>query len=109
MNSLLALLTLAALWIHVTRGGWGGRLALAASVLPLVLAANTARVALVLHVAAAFGEEAALGFFHGASSLVLFGLSLGGLLLVGRAAGCKLDVADGAAVVAPIASAGERA
>jgi exosortase len=90
MSSLLSLLSLAALWMYVTRGSLGGRTAVFAAVLPLVLVANTVRVTLVLLIASLFGQDAALGFFHGASSLVLFGLALAGLLLVSRTFGCKL-------------------
>jgi exosortase/archaeosortase family protein len=60
------------------------------SVIPLVVLANTTRVTLVLLVASAFGQDAAVGFFHGASSLVLFGLALGGLLCVSRIVGCRV-------------------
>jgi exosortase len=90
MSSLLSLLALAALWMYSTRGVLGARLAVFAGVPPLVILANTARVTLVLAVASAFGEDTALGFFHGASSLVLFGLALAGLLVLSRAVGCKL-------------------
>jgi exosortase len=92
MSSLLSLLSLAALWMYATRGGVGGRLIVFAAVLPLVLVANTTRVTLVLLIASLFGQDAALGFFHGASSLILFGLALAGLLLVSRTVGCKLQV-----------------
>jgi exosortase/archaeosortase family protein len=90
MSSLLSLLALAALWMNVTRGPLAGRVACLAGVLPLVVIANTARVTLVLLVANALGEEAALGFFHGVSSLVLFGLALVGLVAFGRTVGCRL-------------------
>jgi exosortase len=89
MSSMLSLLALAALWAYVARGKVPARLSIMASVLPLVLVANTLRVTLVLLVAAWFGEDAATGFFHGASSLILFGLSLAGLLLVSRLVGCR--------------------
>jgi exosortase len=92
MSSLLSLLSLAALWMYATRGGLSSRATVLASVLPLVLVANTTRVTLVLLIASLFGQDAALGFFHGASSLVLFGLALAGLLLVSRMVGCKLSV-----------------
>jgi exosortase len=90
MSSLLSLLSLAALWMYATRGSLSGRVAVFAAVLPLVVVANTVRVTLVLLVGASFGENAALGFFHGASSLVLFGVALTGLLGVSRIVGCKL-------------------
>jgi exosortase len=90
MSSLLSLLSLAALWIYATRGSLPGKVAVFLGVVPLVIISNTMRVTLVLVVAAAFGEDAALGFFHGASSLVLFGLALTGLLVLSRTVGCKL-------------------
>ncbi|MBV9172329.1 MAG: exosortase/archaeosortase family protein [Chloroflexi bacterium] len=90
MSSLLSLLALAAIWVYATRGPLVGRAAVFAGVLPLVVIANTARVTLVVLVAAHFGEDAALGFFHGVSSLLLFGLALGGLLVLSRTVGCRL-------------------
>ncbi|MDQ6671980.1 MAG: exosortase/archaeosortase family protein [Chloroflexota bacterium] len=89
MNSLLSLLALAALWMYVTHGKMSARAAVLLSVLPLVVVANTVRVTLVLFVATWLGQDAALGFFHGASSLVLFGMAVSGLLLVSRVVGCK--------------------
>ena len=59
------------------------------SVAPLVLLANTIRVTSVLMVASWFGQDTALGFFHGASSLVLFGLALVSLLVFSRMLGCS--------------------
>jgi exosortase len=89
MSSLLSLLALAALWMYATRGTVHGRSAVCLSVLPLVVLANTTRVTLVLLVASWLGQDAALGFFHGASDLVLFGLALVGLFVISRVAGCK--------------------
>ena len=89
MNSLLSLLTLGALWTYVAQGSLPGRLAVVLSVLPIVVLANSTRVALVLLVASRFGEETALGFFHGASSLTLFALALSGLVLVSWIVGCR--------------------
>jgi exosortase len=91
MSSLVSLLALAMLWTYVCRGALGARLAVILSVLPLVVIANTTRVALVLLVASHFGQDAAVGFFHGASSLLLFGISLGGLVLVSRMVGCTVS------------------
>lgn len=89
MSSLLSLLALAALWIYLARGPLAGRAVLLASVGPLVIMANISRVALVLLVGRHFGQEVALGFFHSASSLILFGFALAGLLAVGWLVGCK--------------------
>src|SRR5439155_17966190 len=74
MSSLVSLLALAALWVYAARGSIPGRIVVVLSVAPLTILANSIRVTLVLVVAHWFGQDAALGFFHGASSLVLFGL-----------------------------------
>jgi exosortase len=89
MSSLVSLLALAALWVYAARGTLTGRMAVLLSVVPLTIFANSLRVTLVLVVANSFGQEAALGFFHGASSLVLFGFALTGLVAVSRLVGCR--------------------
>jgi exosortase len=89
MNSLLALLGLASVWIHMVQGTVLARLAILASVLPLIIVANITRVTAVVLVAAHFGQDIALGFFHGGSSLLLFGMAVAGLCLVSRMVGCK--------------------
>jgi exosortase len=89
MSSLVSLLALGALWTHVAKGPLPARLVVIASILPLVVVANSTRVALVLVVASWFGQDAALGFFHSVSSLILFGMALIGLMLVSRSVGCK--------------------
>jgi exosortase len=89
MSSLVSLLALAALWVYVATGSPFARAAMVLAVFPLVVIANGVRVTLVLAVASAFGVDAAVGFFHGASSLVLFGVAIAGLLAVGRIAGCR--------------------
>jgi exosortase len=89
MSSLVSLLALAALWTYAARGPMAGRAAVILATVPLVVFANSTRVALVLLIASQFGQDVALGFFHGASSLVLFGMALGGLMLISRMVGCK--------------------
>src|SRR5215472_10931187 len=58
MSSLVSLLALAALWTYAARGSLPGRLVVLLSVAPLTIAANSARVALVLLVANGFGQDA---------------------------------------------------
>jgi exosortase len=94
LSSLLSLVALASLWAYAVRGPRLARGGLLLAVLPLVVAANTLRVTVVLLVATVFGPEVALGFFHGASSLALFGVALGGLLGIGRVLGCRLPLLD---------------
>jgi exosortase len=89
MSSLVSLLALSTLWVSLASGGLVARAIIVAAVLPVVIVANGARVTIVLAVASAFGQDAALGFFHGASSFVLFGFAIAGLLGVGWLVGCK--------------------
>jgi exosortase len=89
MSSLVSLLALAALWTYAARGSVPARMAVMLSVAPLAIAANSIRVAMVLLIAHVYGQEAALGFFHSFSSLVLFGLALTGLYIVSRLVGCQ--------------------
>jgi exosortase len=88
MSSLVSLLALSALWTYVARGSMTARAAVLLSVAPLAIFANSVRVTAVLLVAQLYGQDAAIGFFHGASSLVVFGLALGGLFAVSRLVGC---------------------
>jgi exosortase len=90
LSSLVSLLAVASLWIWFVRGSHLARLSTLLAVVPLVLAANVMRVTAVLAVASDFGPETAVGFFHGASSLVLFGMALAGLIITGRLLGCRL-------------------
>ena len=46
----------------------------------------------VLLVAAGFGPEVAVGLFHAASSLLLFALALGGMVLVSWRIGCRIPL-----------------
>jgi exosortase len=89
MSSLLSLLALGALWTYAARGSLPARFAVLLSVVPIVALANSTRVTSVLLIASWFGEEAALGFFHSVSSLVVFGIALVGLLLISRMVGCR--------------------
>jgi exosortase len=90
MSSLLSLLALSSLWIYLAEGTPLARVAVIASVLPIVIAANVIRVTLVLAVASYVGPDAAIGFFHGASSAVLFGFALASLIAFSWLVGCRL-------------------
>jgi exosortase len=90
MSSLLSLLALSSLWIYLASASLPARAAVIVSVLPIVIVANIVRITLVLIVALRFGPDAATGFFHGASSAVLFGVAIVGLLTFSRVVGCRL-------------------
>jgi exosortase len=89
MSSLVSLVALAALWTHAAKGSVAARLAVLLSVVPLVIVANSLRVAIVLLIADVLGQDAALGYFHSLSSLVLFGVALIGLVAISRTVRCR--------------------
>jgi len=89
MSSLLSLLAISSVWIYFADARPLARIVVIAAVLPIVLLANVTRVTLVVWVADRLGPDAAIGFFHGASSLVLFGVAVTGLVALSEIVGCR--------------------
>jgi len=89
MSSLLSLLAISSVWIYFAQARALARIVVIAAVLPIVLLANVARVTLVVWVADRLGPDAAIGFFHGASSLVLFGVAVTCLVGLSEIVGCR--------------------
>jgi exosortase len=94
MNSLVALMALAALLAYLARGAMWRRVTLFVAGIPIALAANVARIVVILLIATFAGAKAAEGFFHGASGVVVFMFALAGLLVVVRALGLRGILAD---------------
>ncbi len=88
MRSLIALLTLGTLVAYLFRGRWELRLTVVAATLPLALAANVLRVAVILAVAHVSGGAVA-GLLHDLISPVFFLAALGALLLWGWGLGLR--------------------
>jgi len=88
LNSLAALTTLGALVAFCIEGEWLPRLLLFLLSAPIALASNIVRLVLLALVADRFGSEAALGYYHDWSGMVLFGFALLLLLTLSRVLGC---------------------
>ena len=78
LRSLISLITLSTLWTalmprHTTR--WQ-RLTVVASSIPIAVVANMVRIILLVLLAAVYGSEAAEGFLHYGSGIVVFGVAL---------------------------------
>ncbi len=82
LRSLIALVALGALFAYLTRGKTWKRVVLFASAVPLAVLANVVRIAVVCVVANIWGIDAALGFFHDFSGLLLFMIAFVGLVTV---------------------------
>jgi len=89
VNSLAALLTLAVLYAFLVCGPVTSRLVLVALSLPIALLANLLRVFLVIVLAYWVSLDAAMTYFHGWSSLALFVMALGLLVIVGKGLRCS--------------------
>ncbi len=88
LRSLVTMVTVAAGWIYVVEGGLAAKVVMLVAVLPLVALSNVLRITILLAVAVLFGEEMALTYYHDWSSPILFLMSLGLLLALGRVLGC---------------------
>jgi exosortase len=87
LRSIISLLTLAALYAYLLEGSIVMKAAVFLSALPIAIAANVLRITSILLVANAYGSDVAMRFFHDFSSLLLFSISLIGLLIIGRCFG----------------------
>ncbi len=91
MKSLVALLALSALVAYIASGPRWKRWGLFAAGLPLALVSNVGRILCVLLIAEVAGAEAAAGFFHGFSGVLVFLFATLGILAIARAAGLQLS------------------
>jgi len=72
LRSMTAFLMLGALFAHLLKGGWAGRLFLLALAIPLAVVMNIVRVTGTGLLANRYGDEVAKGFLHEFSGLVVF-------------------------------------
>lgn len=94
LRSIVALLTLTALFAYVVHGPWWGKAALLVAALPIAVAANLVRVSSLFLVAETLGPEAGLRYYHTLSSPTLFLLACSLLLLTGRSLQCHVIRSD---------------
>lgn len=88
MNILTSLLALAAVFVYFLKGSYYKRGSLFVLVFPIAILANIMRIVLLLVIAHFWGTEAALTFFHGFSSLLIFLIAFLCLFLLSRFFGC---------------------
>ncbi len=88
LKSIIAMSALAALFAFLVEGRWWKRLLLFVAGAPIAMAANALRITFTLILGRAFGPEAAEGFFHTLSGLMVFILALIGLFLMARLLRC---------------------
>lgn len=92
INTLIALLALAAVYAYLLTGPLYKRAILFAVALPIAILANMLRIASIILVANYYGSDVAMGFFHSFSSLLFFLIAFLCLVLLGRLLRCRLRV-----------------
>ena len=91
INTLIALLALAAVYAYVLRGPRYKRAIIFIVAFPIAVLANILRVASIVLVANYRGVEAASGLFHDLSSPIFFVIAFLVLVLLARILGCRLS------------------
>ncbi len=87
INSLISLISLSTIFAFLLEGGILMKMIIFFSSIPIAMAGNIFRITSVLVVGNVYGIEAAEGYFHQFSSIVLFMVALVGLFAVGRSFG----------------------
>ncbi len=90
VNTLIALLALAAVYAYLLEGPFYKRAIVFVIAFPIAMLANILRIASIIMVANYYGVEVAMGFFHSASSPLFFIIAFLCLVLLGRLIGCRL-------------------
>jgi exosortase len=91
INTLVALLALAAFYAFLLTGSVLKRSFLVFLAFPLAIAGNVLRVGSVIVVANAFGLGPATGWYHTVSSPLAFGVEFLLLVLLGHVMGCRMN------------------
>ena len=90
INTLIALLALAAVYVYLLTGPVYRRTILFTMAFPLAILANILRIASIVLVANYCGEATATGWYHDLSSPLFFLIAFLCLVLIGRLLGCRL-------------------
>jgi exosortase len=89
LHSAIAIITLATLLAFIVRGRNPARVVLLLAAIPIALAANTLRIALLFVIANLWGDQVAMTYFHDISSPVLFAVAFALLLLTVKVLRCS--------------------
>ncbi len=89
LRSVIAIITLVTLWAYIVAGSWWARSIVLLAAIPIALAANTLRIAILFAIASTWGAEVGLDYFHSWSSPVLFLLAFVLLLALAKLVGAS--------------------
>jgi exosortase len=89
LRSVIAIITLVTLWAYIVAGTWFARGIVLLAAVPIALAANTLRIAILFAIANTWGAQVGLDYFHSWSSPVLFLLAFALLLALAKLVGAS--------------------
>jgi len=92
INTLIALLALAAVYVFILRGVLYRRTILFIIALPIAIMANILRITAIILVANSFGVAIATGLFHDLSSFIFFVIAFLILVLLGKLLKCRIGI-----------------
>lgn len=81
-RSLITMLSLGLAYVYLDKGRMAKKIILVLSIIPLALFGNLVRTITICLIAYYFGDEAAEGFFHNFSGIVIFLIMIGSLLVL---------------------------
>ncbi len=79
-RSLITMFSLVLVYVYIIRGGLAKKLILTAFIIPAALLGNLIRVITLCLITFYFGEEAGQGFFHNFSGIMIFVITISGLM-----------------------------
>ena len=79
-RSLITMVSLVLVYVYIGKGNLSKKLVLTAFIIPMALLGNLLRVITLCLITYYFGEEAGQGFFHNFSGIVIFIITLLGLM-----------------------------
>jgi exosortase len=89
LRSAIAIITLTTLFAYILNGRVSARLAIFFAAIPIALAANTVRLALLFAIANIWSADAALNYFHDWSSPLLFACAFVFIILLAKLLGAS--------------------
>jgi exosortase len=79
-RSLVTMFALVLVYVYITKGGLGKKLILVSFIAPLAMTGNLIRILTLCLITFYFGDEAGQGFFHNFSGIVIFVITISGLM-----------------------------
>ncbi len=81
-RSLITMISLVLVYVYISNGSMGKKLVLTAFIIPSALLGNLIRVVTLCLITFYFGEEAGQGFFHNFSGILIFIITISGLMTI---------------------------